>query len=57
MESEQTGLTLSIPLSPENANANSPVEFMYDYLCPSPEARNGVSFGQEDVLFTMASDS
>ncbi len=34
MESEQTGLAFSLPLSPE-----------HDYLYPSPEARDTVSFG------------
>ncbi len=57
MESEQTGLALSLPLSPEHVCVNSPVEFTLDYLCPSPEALDAVSFGLEDVLFTAASDS
>ncbi len=30
---------------------------MHDYLYPSPEARDTVSFGLDDVLFTAASDS
>ncbi len=30
MESEQTGLTFSLPLSPEHVRANSPVEFFSD---------------------------
>ncbi len=37
--------------------ANSPVEFTHDYLFPSPEARDTVSFGLDDVLITAASDS
>ncbi len=32
------------------------VEFMHEYLYPSPEAHNAVSFGLDDVLFTAASD-
>ncbi len=55
MESEQTGLALSLPLSPEYVN--SPVEFAHEYLFPSPEARNTGYFGLDDVLFTVASDS
>ncbi len=57
MESEQTGLAFSLPLSPEHMRANSPVEFTHDYLFPSPEARDTVSFGLDDVLITAASDS
>ncbi len=57
MESEQTGLAFSLPLSPEHVRASSPVEFTHDYLYPSPEARDTVSFGLDDVLFTAASDS
>ncbi len=57
MENEQTGLALSHPLSPEHVHASSPVEFAHDYLYPSPEARDTVSFGLDDVLFTTASDS
>ncbi len=57
MESEQTGLAFSLPLSPEHVRANSPVEFTHDYLYPSPEARDTVSFGLDDVLPTAASDS
>ncbi len=48
MESEQTGLALSLPLSPEHVRASSPVEFAHDYLYPSPEARDTISFGLED---------
>ncbi len=36
MESEQTGLTFSLPPSPEHVRTNSPVEFAHDYLYPSP---------------------
>ncbi len=57
MESEQMSLALSLPLSPEHVCASSPVEFSHDYLYPSPEACDTVSFGLEDVLFTAASDS
>ncbi len=57
MESEQTGLAFSIPPSPERARANSPVEFLPDFLFPSPKARDFVSFGLDDVLHTAASDS
>ncbi len=32
MESEQTGLAFSLPPSPERARANSPVEFLHDFL-------------------------
>ncbi len=52
MESEQTGLALS-HLS---TCANSLVEFAHEYLFASPEARNAVSFGLDDILFTTASD-
>ncbi len=55
MESEQTGLAFSLPPSPERAN--SPVEFVHDYLFPSPRARDTVSFGLDDILQTAASDS
>ncbi len=48
MESEQTGLAFSLPLSPEH---------VHDYLYPSPEARDTVSFGLDDVLLTATSDS
>ncbi len=56
MESKQTGLALSPPLSPEHVRANSLVKFTHEYLYPSPEARNAVSFGLDDILFTTASD-
>ncbi len=55
MESKQTGLALSLPLSIEHVN--SPVEFVHEHLCPSPEARNAISFGLDDALLTAASDS
>ncbi len=55
MESEQTGLALSLPLSPEHIRTSSPVEFAHDYLFPSPEAHDTVSFELDDVLFTAAS--
>ncbi len=54
MEREQTGLAF---LSLSHLSANSPVEFAHDYLYPSPEARDTVSFGLDDVLLTAASDS
>ncbi len=57
MESEQTGLAFSLPPSPERARANSPVEFLHDFLFPSPKAHDFVSFGLDNVLHTAASDS
>ncbi len=57
MESEQTGLAFSLPPSPERMRANSPVEFVHDFLFPSPRARDTVSFGLDDILHTAASDS
>ncbi len=57
MESEQTGLAFSLPPSPEHVRANSPVEFLHDFLFPSPRACNIVSFGLDDILHTAASDS
>ncbi len=36
---------------------NSPVEFVHDFLFPSPRARDTVSFGLDDILHTAASDS
>ncbi len=53
MENEQTGLAHSLPLSPEHVYVNSPVE----YLFPSPEARNIISFRLDNMLFTAGSDS
>ncbi len=35
MESEQTGLAISLPPSSERARANSPVEFLPDFQFPS----------------------
>ncbi len=43
MESEQTGLAFSLPPSPERVRATSPVEFVHDFLFPSPRARDTVS--------------
>ncbi len=57
MESKQTGLAFSLPPSPERARANSPVQFLHDFLFPSPKAHDFVSFGLDDVLHTEASDS
>ncbi len=57
MESEQTGLAFSLPPSPERVHTNSPVEFLHDFLFPSPRARDTVSFGLDDILHTTASDS
>ncbi len=57
MESEQTGLAFSLSFSPEHVRANSPVEFAHDYLYPSPEARDTISFGPDYILLTAASDS
>ncbi len=42
--------------SPERACANSPVEFLHDFLFPSPKARDFVSFGLDDVLHTADSE-
>ncbi len=56
MESEQTGLAFSLPLSSEHVRANPTVEIAHNYLYPSPEARDTVSFGLDDVLLTAASD-
>ncbi len=36
---------------------NSPVEFLHDFLFPSPRAHDTVSFGLDDILHTAASDS
>ncbi len=55
MASEQ--FSLSLPPSPERHRANSPVQFSRGYLAPSPEVRDTVSFGLEDILYTAASDS
>ncbi len=55
MESEQ--FLLSLPPSPEHHRANSPVQFSRGYLTPSPEVRDTVSFGLEDILYTAASGS
>ncbi len=57
MESEQTGLAFSLPPSPERVCANSPVEFLHDFLFPSPRARDTVSFVLDDIRHTAASDS
>ncbi len=43
--------------SPECVRANSPVEFLHDFLFPSPRSRDTVSFGLDDILHTAASDS
>ncbi len=50
MESEQTGLAFSLLC----VRANSPVEFLHDFLFPSPRARDTVSFGLDDFLHTAA---
>ncbi len=55
MESEQTGLAFSLPLSPEHVRANLTGEY-HDYLYPSPEARDTVSFGLDDILRTNSED-
>ncbi len=52
MEGEPMGLTLSLPLLPEHVRTNSPVEFAHDYLYPSPESRDTVSFRLEDVIYS-----
>ncbi len=46
-----------LPPSPGGVRANSPVEFLHDFLFPSPGARNTVSFGLDDILHTAAFDS
>ncbi len=46
-----------LPLSPEHVRADSQVEFAHDYLYPSPEAHDTISFGLDEVLLTAASDS
>ncbi len=55
MESEQ--FSLSLPPSPGHHRANSPVQFSHGSLAPGPEARDAISFGLEDILYTAASDS
>ncbi len=55
MESEQ--FSLSLPPSPGRHRTISPVEFSRGCLAPSPEAREAVSFGLEDILYTAASDT
>ncbi len=55
MENEQ--FSLSLPPSPGRHRANSPVQFSRGCLAPSLEARDAVSFGLEDILYTAASDS
>ncbi len=57
MESEQTGFPFYLPPYPERMRANSPVEFVHDFLFPSPRARDTVSFGLDDILHTAASNS
>ncbi len=52
IESEQTGLAFSLPPSPGCVRANSPVEFLHDFLFPSPGAHDTVSFGLDDILHT-----
>ncbi len=51
-EGEPMGLNVSLPLLPEHVRTNSPVEFEHDYLYPSPETRDTVSFRLEDVLYS-----
>ncbi len=55
IESEQ--ISLSLPPSPGRHRANYLVQFSRSCLAPSPEAREAVSFGLEDILYTAASDS
>ncbi len=43
--------------SPERVRANSPIEFLHDFLFPSPRARDTFSFRLDDILHTAASDS
>ncbi len=51
-EGEPMGLNVSLPLLPEHVRTNSPVEFAHDYLYPSPETRDTVSFRLEDVIYS-----
>ncbi len=55
MESEQ--FSLDLPPSPGRHRPNFPVHFSHGCLAPSPEARDPISFGLEDILYTAASDS
>ncbi len=41
----------------QRRSTNSPVQFSHGCLAPNPEARDDVSFGLEDILYTAASDS
>ncbi len=43
MKSKQTGLVLSLPLSPEHVRVSSPVEFAHDYLYPSDRLQTLIS--------------
>ncbi len=54
--SRQASPFLSLPL-PSARVRISPVEFLHDFLFPSPKARDFVSFGLDDILHTAASDS
>ncbi len=49
MESEQ--FSLSLPPSPGHHHINSPVQFSHGCLALSPEARDTLSFGLEDILY------
>ncbi len=55
MECEQ--FSLSLPPSPRCHRGNSPVQFSRGCIAPNPEARDTVSFGLKDILYTAASDS
>ncbi len=43
--------------SPERMRANSPIEFLHDFLFPSPRASDTVYFRLDDILHTAASNS
>ncbi len=55
IESEQ--ISLSLPPSSGRHRANYLVQFSRSCLAPSLEAREAVSFGLEDILYTAASNS
>ncbi len=55
MESEQ--FSFDVPPSPGHQRAYFLVQFSRGCLAPSPEARDAVFFGLENILYTAASDS
>ncbi|XP_067283539.1 uncharacterized protein [Pseudorasbora parva] len=46
----------SLTPSPERARSDAPLLYAHDYMMPSPEARETVSFGLGDILLTTMSD-